>query len=180
MREVVYYLTQSVDGYIADVEGQVGWLSGAPNTDYGYETFYQAVGTILFGSHTYEQICAFEGVFPYLEKEVIVYSARPLEVVAPNVVIEHEEATRSVARLKMEQGDLIWVGGGAALATTLLDAGLIDRLRVFIQPIVLGNGINLTDVLGRYKTLDLEYVKQWPASVVELNYRVLKPWRSDV
>jgi dihydrofolate reductase len=180
MREVVYYLTQSVDGYIADVEGGVGWLSGAPNVDYGYEEFYHGVGTILFGSHTYEQICGFAGEFPYPDKEVVVYTSRDLEPAEQNVTIEHGDVKKSVARLKLGAGGPIWVGGGAELATTLLDASLIDRLRVFLQPIVLGNGISLTDVLTRPVTLDLQNTKSWTGGVVELDYLVLKSWRSDV
>ncbi|MCL2491411.1 MAG: dihydrofolate reductase family protein [Coriobacteriia bacterium] len=180
MREVVYYLTQSVDGFIADVDGKVGWMSGSPNEDYGYEKFYHSVGTILLGSHTYEHILGIEGNFPYPDKEVVVYSHRDLEAVEPNILIERGDAAESVARLKLKEGGSIWLGGGAELATSLLDAGLVDRIRVFLQPILLGNGIGLTDVLQRYKTLELTHTKEWIGGIVELEYTIVKPWRSDV
>jgi len=180
MREVIYYLTQSLDGFIADVDGGVRWLAGVPNEDYGYEEFYHSIDTILFGSHTYEQICGFEGGFPYPDKEVYVFTKRGLEATDENVVIDHEDAVKTVARLKVAEGGPIWLGGGAELATTLLNAGLVDRLRIFIQPILLGNGIGVVDVLERYKTLVLEHSKEWPGGIMELNYTLVKPWRSDV
>jgi len=180
MREVIYYLTQSLDGFIADVDGGVGWLSGVPNEDYGYEEFYHGIETILLGSRTYEQIVGFGGAFPYPDKEVIVFTQRDLEPAEENVIIDRGDAVKTVARLKMREGGPIWLGGGAGLATTLLDAGLVDRLRIFIQPIVLGNGIGTVDVLARYKTLVLESTKEWPGGIVELNYTLVKPWRSDV
>jgi len=180
MREVIYYLTQSVDGFIADVDGGVGWMSGAPNEDYGYEEFYHSIDTILFGSKTYEHVLGIGGGFPYVDKEVIVFSNRDLEPIEENVTIEQGDATTVVARLKLTEGGPIWLGGGAELATTLLNAGLVDRLRIFIQPILLGNGIGLTDVLERYKTLELLRSKQWEGGIIELEYTVLKPWRSDL
>ncbi|MCL2818362.1 MAG: dihydrofolate reductase family protein [Actinomycetia bacterium] len=180
MREVIYYLTQSVDGFIADVDGKVGWMSGAPHEDYGYEEFYQGIDTILFGSHTYEHIMGIEGDFPYPDREVIVFSERELEPITPNVVIEHEDAEKVVARLKIAVGGPIWLGGGAELATSLLNAGLVDKLRIFIQPILLGNGIGTVDVLERYKTLELVRTKEWAGGIVELEYGIVKPWRSDI
>jgi len=180
MREVIYYLTQSVDGFIADVEGGVGWMSGAPNEDYGYEEFYHHIDTILFGSKTYEHILGIGGGFPYVDKEVVVFSKRDFEPIEDNVMIERGDAPAVVARLKLAEGGPIWLGGGAELATTLLNAGLVDRLRIFIQPILLGNGIGLTDVLERYKTLELVRSKQWEGGIMELEYTVLRPWRSDV
>ena len=180
MREVIYYLTQSLDGFIADVDGGVAWLSGAPNEDYGYEEFYHSIDTVLLGSHTYEQIVGFGGGFPYADKEVIVFSARELESVDENITIEHEDPAKVVARLKIVEGSPIWLGGGAELATTLINAGLVDRIHVFIQPIVLGAGIGLVDVLDKYKTLVLDHSKQWVGGIMELDYSIVKGWRSDV
>lgn len=180
MRKVIYYVTQSLDGYIADQNGSVDWLYGAPNTDYGYEDFYASVDTVLFGSATYETILSFGDYYPYEDKQVFVYSSKPLVSVSENTTICSEPAAHHVARLKLEEGSDIWLGGGGKLGAALLNAGLVDELRIFVQPILLGQGIRLVEQLDRFIGLDLVNHKVWPGNLVELHYTLIKGWRSDV
>lgn len=182
MRKSVYYLTMSLDGYIADIEGGVGWLSGAPNTDYGYEQFYSEVDTIVLGRATYDQVLGFGPHFPYPDKTVLVVTTDPDSVEIPDSVDVQPvtDIVSTVARLKIAEGSTIWIGGGSTLATSLLESGLIDEIRVFVQPILLGSGVPIVRDLSRKRTLDLQSVEKWPGGVVELRYRTVKSWRSDV
>ena len=59
MGKIVLYLAMSVDGYIADEQGGVGWLGGdgsEPGAPGSYPAFYETVDTIVMGWTTYHQI----------------------------------------------------------------------------------------------------------------------------
>jgi dihydrofolate reductase len=199
MRRAIYYFTMSLDGYLADAQGSTSWMSGAPNTDYGYEEFYAGIDTLLLGRNTYEHLLAqvAQGdFFPYADKEVVVFSSKQkLKRLAPKLRIESEDARRVLARLLLNPGNDIWIGGGARLAGSLFQAGLIAELRVFVQPIVLGAGLpflllpaaaDATQApqpgasFSLLRVLEWTYSHSWPGGIQELRYCVPKRWRADL
>ncbi len=184
MRKCVYYVTMSVDGFIAQPDGSTRWMSGAPKSDYGFNEFYYGVGTVVMGKNTYEKILGMsEGAyFPYDDKNVIVATTDET-FTAHNSEIEviSENLKERIAREKISdtEGD-IWIAGGAALATSLFEEGLVDEVHVFVQPILLGEGISLFGALSRPTCLRLESMEKWPGDIVELRYLTVKSWRVDI
>jgi len=174
----------SLDGYIADEQGGVDWMTGAPNVDYGFKEFYDEVGTILLGSNTYKFMLQMGDFFPYTDREVIVFSQNDkLKIAAENVKLSQGSAAKELARLQLggEKGGLIWIGGGGNLAGKLFEAGLIDELRIFIQPVILGKGTKaLVGDKAIARALELVQAKEHEAGLVELRYNVPKKWRSDL
>lgn len=180
MQRIVYYVTASVDGFIAEEDGGIDWLQGAPEEDYGYAEFYAGIDSILLGRATYEQTLGFDGPFPYLDKPVYVFSMRAdLPRAGENVQIVSELPERFVARLKLQGEGRIWLGGGGRLAGTLLDAGLVDEVDLFVQPVVLGGGIGLFGDGPNRRHLEPAGTKTWPGGLIELRYTVAKGWRTD-
>ena len=184
MRKSIYYFTMSLDGYIADSKGSVDWMTGAPNIDYGFQEFYDEVGTVLLGSTTYQHMLKMGDFFPYPDRDVIVCTSNDkLKLAAESVQLSQDDPAKILARLQLEDESkgLIWVGGGGTLAGSLFEAGLIDELRVFIQPVVLGSGTKalIKDSLTA-RALELQSTKEWPAGIIELRYLVPKRWRSDL
>ena len=58
-RKVILYISQSLDGFIADSKGNVDWILGNNenyDSDYGYENFIKDVDTVILGANTYKQI----------------------------------------------------------------------------------------------------------------------------
>jgi len=184
MRKSVYYYTQSVDGFIADAQGSTEWMTGAPNIDYGFQEFYNEVGTVLLGARTYEQMLKMGDFFPYPDKEVIVVTSNDkLKLAADCVKLSKEDPAKTLARLQLgsEAEGFIWIGGGGALAGSLFEAGLIDELRVFIQPIILGAGTKaLASNKNVARALELRQSKDHPAGITELHFEIPKRWRSDL
>jgi len=186
MRKCIYYVTMSVDGFIADVERATGWMTGSPNVDYGFGDFYRSISTMVFGRKTYEHILGISGekdYFPYEDKEIVVFSSDPdLRLFTDDSSVNGaERAEIAIARMKIEDkvGD-IWVAGGAELATSLMKSGLLDEVHVFIQPIVLGEGVSLFNAIERPLPLKTEDHKMWPGGVIELRYHTVKSWRVDM
>jgi dihydrofolate reductase len=174
----------SLDGYIADKDGSIDWMAGAPNVDYGFKEFYDEVGTILLGRTTYEHMLKMGDFFPYPDREVIVFSANDkLKLAAESVQLTQDEPEKVLARLQLGSEDEghIWIGGGGTLAGSLFETGLIDELRIFVQPIILGTGTKA--LLGKKsisRALELQSSKEWEAGIIELRYNIPKRWRSDL
>ena len=73
--------------------------------------------------------------------------------------------------LKNQPGKNTYVVGGATLVTTLLNARLIDELRLIVHPIVLGGGQALFGGLDKRLSLDLVDARSSSAGRVILTYR---------
>ena len=59
MGKIVLYISISLDGYIADIDGGVDWLGGENagyQGDYGFSAFFETVEAILMGGRTYRQV----------------------------------------------------------------------------------------------------------------------------
>ena len=124
-RKVILYLAMSLDGFIADKNGGVGWMDLANNGeafegDYGYAAFSAEVDTVLMGMTTYRQITQelSPGAWPYvgMECQVFTHGAPPPDA---NAVFTSEDPAEAVRRLKARSGRNIWVCGGAQPALPL-------------------------------------------------------------
>ena len=59
MRKIILFIAMSLDGYIADVNGGVGWLGGeksGENDMASYAEFIRDIDTVIMGANTYEQL----------------------------------------------------------------------------------------------------------------------------
>lgn len=58
-RKVILYIAISLDGFIADINGEIDWLGGQDSSykgDYGYSNFLKNIDTVIMGMNTYKQI----------------------------------------------------------------------------------------------------------------------------
>src|SRR5690606_28939875 len=99
--------------------------------------------TVLMGRKTYEvgSTAGFTNPYPTLKQ--YVFSRSMPESPDPQVQLVRERAPETVGHLKEAQGKDIWLCGGAELASTLMEAGLIDCLIIKLNPVVFGAGIPL-------------------------------------
>lgn len=171
-REIVLYITASLDGFIADANGGVDWLEGAEGEDYGFGSLMDSVDTVLQGSHTYLETINLTESDPYAGKTNYVFTSRDDLPVFGAPVFVHEEAVAFVRNLKRQDGGRIWLVGGGELATALVGAGLVDEIDLFVQPVLLGDGIPLWRPPIEPTRLELREAKQWPGDLVQLRYRL--------
>lgn len=147
MRRVILYIAASLDGYIADKHGGVGWLEGDGSdekSEGSYPAFIETVDTVLLGYTTYQQITAelSPGQWPYGGKTSYVFTHRP-PASAREIHFTHESPAGLVNRLKTQPGKDIWICGGASIITPLIAVGLIDRYHITVIPTLLGGGVRL-------------------------------------
>jgi dihydrofolate reductase len=159
MRELTYFVATSLDGRIADPDGD---FSAFPvegdhiemlKRDYpdtlpavvldalGLSANGLRFDTTLMGWNTYA--AGFELTRdPYPHTRQFVFSrTRSQDDVPSGITLTGDDPVEVVRRLKKEEGTGIWLCGGGALAAALVDE--IDRLVLKINPILLLQGTPL-------------------------------------
>lgn len=188
MRDVVYYVAASLDGFIAHEDGSFGgfpWderyaadlMASFPETfpahirgSAGGENKWFDV--VIMGRKTYE-VGLKEGITsPYPTLAQYVFSRTMNESPDENVTLVSDGAVETVRRLKDAAGKAIWLCGGAELASELFGAGLVDRLIIKLNPVVFGGGIPLVAPPVSTTALTLTDSKRYESGHIILFYEV--------
>jgi len=90
----------------------------------------------------------------------------------PDVELVAGDPAAFVPSLRTEEGGDIWICGGSRLASSLFDAGLVDRIIVKLNPIVFGEGIPLLAESVRSPALRLAGQTVFDSGHVLLDYEV--------
>jgi dihydrofolate reductase len=182
MAKLIYAAIASVDGCIEDPEGKFDW--GEPDEE-GHafiNELVHTVGTHLYGRRLYDVMAYWEtATFEerYLQDfadiwrsaDKIVYSRTLENARSARTRIEREFDADVVRALKAEAERDVLVGG-AELAAEAFKAGLVDEVRLFLAPVLVGGGKRaLPDGLR----LDLELLdeRSFRNGMVHLRYRTV-------
>jgi dihydrofolate reductase len=88
-----------------------------------------------------------------------------------NSTLIRENALENIAGLKRQPGKDITIIGSAILVRSLLEASLLDELRLMVHPVILGGGKRLFEDGGEMGTLELVSSEAFGTGVVSLAYR---------
>ncbi len=77
-----------------------------------------------------------------------------------------------IAALKQQPGKDIYLVGGGKTAASLIDAGLVDELRLLVYPLIAGGGKALFSATERRRGLELRKVKQLSNGCVSMIYSI--------
>ncbi len=148
MTRIDYYVAQSLDGFIADAEHGIEWLTGFPfpEAEGLFDEFMSGIGAMAMGSKTYDFILREDAAWPYGDRPTWVFTTRTdLPALAGadvrfarGPVEEHLDAMRAGAGERA-----VWVVGGGDLASQFVAAGALDRVSTCVMPVWLGAGIPL-------------------------------------
>jgi dihydrofolate reductase len=164
MAQLLVDFITSLDGY-ASAEGWPGWwgLEGPEYLAWLGES-PEAGWTILMGATTYRVMSRFaaageEGVDELGAMPKVVFSSTLIEPLTwANTRLVHGDAVEAVRSLKADD-DLpgLRTIGSLTLCRTLLEAGLVDRFRVVIFPVITGS-TGAERIYDGYPDLGLEMV----------------------
>jgi dihydrofolate reductase len=182
MARLIYSVIASLDGYVADEEGNFDWAEPDVEVHTFFNELERRVGTYLYGRGMYETMVDWETAGGAGEKPVVrdfaemwraaskvVYS-RTLEAVSSDRTrIERDFDAETVRRMKTEAGRDITVGG-PDLAGQALAAGLVDECQMFVAPVVIGGGKPSLPSNVRLK-LELLDERRFGNGMVYLRYR---------
>jgi dihydrofolate reductase len=183
MAKLIYSAITSLDGYVADEEGNFDWAAPDEEVHTFVNDLERPVGTYLYGRRMYEVMVYWETaqtlpdqppVFEDFTKiwqaaDKIVYSKTLETVSSSRTRIERDFDPEAVRQIKAAGGRDISVGG-PDLAAQAIKAGLVDEYHLFLTPIVVGGGKrSLPDnVRVRLELLDEH---RFSNGVVHLHYR---------
>jgi dihydrofolate reductase len=183
MRKLIYSLTVSLDGFIAGPGGAIDWSVPDEELFRFHHQRVQEIGMQLCGRRLYETMVYWETAeqSPLDADEVefartwkalpkVVFSTT-LQSVVGNTRLATDGVGEEVVRVKEQPGKDIAVGG-AGLATTCMELGLIDEWRLFVSPVVLGGGTPYFPTLDERINLELVETKTFGSRVVYLRYQV--------
>ena len=183
MRKLIYSMGVSLDGFIADPNGEIDWSAPDEELHRFHNEQAKELGGHLCGRRLYEVMTYWETVdenasvpdhalefariWQQLPKVVV---STTLERVQGNARLVNEGVADEVTALKEEPGKDLAVGG-AGLAATLIELGLVDEYRLFVSPVVLGGGTPFFPALEERIDLELVETRTFGSKTVYLRYR---------
>lgn len=182
MAKLIYSTIASLDGYVADAEGNFDW--GAPDEEvHGFvNDLERGIGTYLYGRRMYEVMVVWEtmDIQPALSPvmadymriwqaaEKVVYSTTLEAPTSERTRIERSFDPEAVRQLKASTERDISVGG-PDLAGQAIAAGLVDEIQLLIAPVVVGAG-NRSLPGGVRLDLELLDERRFSGGLVFLHY----------
>ena len=140
-RKVILYIATSLDGYIAQPNDDLSFLSivEQEGQDYGYADFVKTVDAVIVGRKTYDKVISMGFDFPHADKDAYIITRTPRPSLG-SIKFYTGDLKSLVDRLKSENGKNIFCDGGAEIVNELLKDDLIDEFIISVIPILVGNG----------------------------------------
>ena len=171
--KVILYIASSLDGFIATLDGGLGWLTSydGESERQSFDNLIQGTGALVMGSATYEFHDPSEP-WPFSNMPTWVFTRRELEVFEGEDIRLVDDSPEAVINEIAESADgkAVWLVGGGDLIAQFLKADLIDEVIHFLVPKVLGEGVPLYPKAVP-DPFAVESVQIGDSGLVELRYR---------
>ena len=178
---LIYSMSVSVDGFINDREGAFGWSAPSEELFRFHTALVSELGGCLLGRRLYETMLVWETDPSLREDELgaafadvwcaipkVVFS-RTLDSVQGNArLAEASLAEETAAALDATDKDV--EVGGAGLAAQAIELGLVDELRMFRNPVVVGGGTPFFPPVTDDIALDLIETRTFGSRVIYERY----------
>jgi len=187
MRKIISFMHISLDGFVAGPNGEMDWIKVDQDI---FDYVGKRIGegdTALYGRVTYQMM---ESYWPtaadqpnatrhdienskwYSEVHKVVLSKTMKGAGVTNTTIISDNLSNELNEIKHKAGKDILLFGSPTATHSLIQQNLIDGYWLFVNPIILGQGIPLfTDIKEKIK-LKLLTTHQFSCGVTELNYMV--------
>ncbi|SFF76671.1 dihydrofolate reductase family protein [Blastococcus tunisiensis] len=175
------FLGMSVDGFIARLDGDIGWLTGGDEGngppddgeggDFGFAEFVAGIDAIVMGRSTYEFIAPFDE-WPYQGKPLHVLSTTLIDGADPRVASVHRSVDAAAAALAAAGYHRVYVDGGRTVHA-FLRAGLVADLTLSRVPVLIGTGLTPFGELAADIQLEHVRTRTFAGGMVQSTYRVV-------
>lgn len=190
MRKIISFMHISLDGFVAGPNGEMDWIKV---NDEIFDFVGQRISktdAALYGRVTYEMM---ENYWPtaadqpnaskhdiehskwYSKAKKFVLSKTMTEADLSNTTVISDQISDKINAIKQSTGEEILLFGSPSATHSLIQLGLVDGYWLFVNPVILGQGIPLfTDIKEKIQ-LKLLSTKSFSCGVTELNYIVDRP-----
>jgi len=191
MRRLIAAMKMSIDGKVEGTEGYADWVD-AWSDDYGLT---EQIDACVLGGGMYAGYEPYwTGIQNEPEKPAWITGSAPTPaevrwarfasqtphyVLSTTMTSAHWPLTKivrnfdDIAVLKQQSGKDIYLMGGAQVTAGLIDAGLVDELRLIVYPLIAGEGKALFATTKGRRELELKSVEQRPGGRLSLIYGVV-------
>src|SRR5215216_6862092 len=178
---LIYSMGVSVDGFIADREGAFGWSAPSEELFRFHIAQVRELGGCLLGRRLYETMLVWEMDLSLRDNELgaafadvwcaipkVVFSGTLDSVQGNARLAEASVAEEVAAALEATEKDVSI--GGAGLAAAAIELGLVDELRMFRNPVVVGGGTPFLPPVTEDVPLDLIETRTFGSRVIYERY----------
>lgn len=192
MRKIISFMHISLDGFVAGPNGEMNWIKVDEEIFDHVGKRIEASDTALYGRVTYDMM---EGYWPtagdepdaskhdiehskwYKNAHKIVLSKTMKGKELTDTTIISDNLTAEINKIKHSGNDKakeILLFGSPTATHALIEQNLIDGYWLFVNPVVLGQGIPLFTGIKNKINLNLLDTHQFTSGVTALNYTVEK------
>ena len=185
MRRLVFFMHTSLDGFVAGPKGELDWININEEIFDFVATMTDKADTALYGRVTYEMMQSYwptAGQKPnaskhdkehsewYSKVSKVVLSKTMSEKGLKNTTVISDKLADNIDRIKNLDGKNILIFGSPTASHSLLSLGLVDEFWVFVNPVLVGQGIPLFKGVTETIPLTLLETKIFSCGVIALHY----------
>lgn len=185
MRHLIYFFHCSLDGFVGGPNGEMNWIKVDDEIFDFVATLTEKADSALYGRKTYEMM---EGYWPtaadqpgaskhdrehsawYKQVHKVVLSKTLKSDGLDNTTVISDQLTDNINALKNKPGKDILIFGSPSASHSLLGLDLIDEFWLFVNPVLIGQGIPLFKNVNHKIELDLLESKTFGCGVIALHY----------
>ena len=159
MTEFIFYAAVSSDGFIAGPEGDMAWaekyLTGGD--DYGFFELMSSCSAVMMGAETFDFELQAIGNEPRMLPTFVLttnphrfdgITDKNIHFLGGDIAEVAKTVHEKISSITGDANSLVFVFGGASVVKQMLAANLLDVVRLFVTPDVLGGGVPLFDLTG--------------------------------
>jgi dihydrofolate reductase len=185
MRNLIFFMHTSLDGFVAGPKGEMNWIHVDEEIFDFVGTMTNKADTALYGRVTYEMMQSYwptAGEQPDASKHDKEHSAwykKVSKVVLSktinakgldNTIVISDQLADNINKIKKQAGKNILIFGSPSASHALMREGLIDEFWLFVNPVLLGQGIPLFKNITETTKLKLVESKTFSCGVIALHY----------
>jgi dihydrofolate reductase len=189
MRKIILSLHTTLDGFVAGPNGEMDWIK-INNEIFGLVgNLTDEADTALYGRNTYEMMDSYWPTAAdgpnatkhdvahskwYNQSEKVVLSRTMKGAEKSKTTFISENVAAEVEKLKKKNGKNIIIFGSPSAAHSLMEHNLIDEYWLFLNPVIIGQGIPMFAKVKDKISLQLMANKVFPCGVTALHYTVVR------
>jgi dihydrofolate reductase len=185
MRNLIFFMHTSLDGFVAGPNGELNWVNINEEIFDFVATMTAKADTALYGRVTFEMMQSYwptaaekpnatkhdkEHSVWYKKVSKVVLSKTLNENGLDNTTIIADQLADNINKLKNQDGKSILIFGSPTASHSLLNQGLIDEYWLFVNPVLLGDGVPLFKGVNEMTKLKLIESKTFTCGVIALHY----------